>query len=120
MDKLSRYIKKKDNEGLSIYSVENILANYMDYLKHYNITEDCDIEIEIHNYGICFIVNCGTESIRLISREMVDAITVDNTIICLTSLDDTLYNNIQKSIVPYIKNHVFFYIYKCASSAIKN
>lgn len=108
MDKLSRYIKKKNSEGLSIYSVENILANYMDYLKHYNITEDCDIEIEIHNYGIYFIVNCGTESIRFMSREMVDAITVDNTIICLTALDNTLYNDIQKSIVPYTKNHTNF------------
>lgn len=109
MDKLSRYIKKKDSEGLSIYSVENILANYMDYLKHYNITEDYNIEIQIHNYGICFIINGGVESIMIrFTREIVDAITVDNTIICLNTLDYKPYDSIQKTIIPYVKNHTNF------------
>lgn len=101
MEMLSRYIKKKDIEEFSIYSVENILANYMNHLKRYNITEN--YEIEIRTYGIVFIVNCGVESIRFISRGMINAITVDNTIICLNTLNSKLYNDIQKSIIPYTK-----------------
>lgn len=106
MDKLDKFIKEKNYKGVHIYSMENIITQYINFIGQYNLTIDKSSMIVIDQNIISFHTMIPTTLINISTICSIDAITIENDIFYLRPINNNP-NTIEllHTLVEYTKEH---------------